>query len=173
MGVVGSAGSAGIPLREGVLGLMQQCRDDGVPMGIATTTSQSNVEALLLVHLGERSAEWFAVAVCGDEVQRKKPHSEVYLRALQVLGISQHEALAIEDSPAGVAVARSAGIPVMVTRSAYFADATMEGTIAVGLGLYDRRGWQPSLGGRDMGATSVGLADIRFWLGSAAAPTVT
>ncbi len=32
--------------------------------------------------------------------------------------------LAIEDSPAGVAAARAVGIPVIVTRSAYFADAT-------------------------------------------------
>ncbi len=45
VGGTGGTGSDGIPLRDGVLGLMQQCRDSGVHMGIATTTSKANVEA--------------------------------------------------------------------------------------------------------------------------------
>ena len=65
--------STGIPMREGVLNLMQQCRERGVRMGIATTTSRSNVDALLRMHLGPRWAEGFAVIVCGEDVQRKNP----------------------------------------------------------------------------------------------------
>jgi len=153
--------SAGIPLRDGVLALMQQCRERGVKMGIATTTSRSNVEALLRVHLGARWAEWFAVAVCGEDVQRKKPDPEVYLKALRTLGIGPLEAVAIEDAPGGVAAARAADIPVVVTRSAYFADAPIEGAIAVGPGLHDRRGWRPALAAGE--AHGVGLADIEAW----------
>ena len=85
----------GIPLRPGVLALMQQCRERGVRMGVATTTSRSNLDALLRVHLGERWAEQFAVTVCGEDVQRKKPDPEVYLAALRALDIGPLEAVAI------------------------------------------------------------------------------
>ncbi len=45
------------------------------------------------------------------------------------------QALAIEDSPQGVASARAAGIGVLLVRSAYFAGCTSEGAIAVCAGL--------------------------------------
>lgn len=168
-GGAGAAGSAGIPLRDGVLDLMQQCRDSGIHMGIATTTSKANVQALLRAHLGERWATWFAVLVCGEDVQRKKPDPEVYLNALQALGICPHEAVAIEDSLAGVAAARAAGIPVVVTRSAYFSDAVMDGVIAIGPGLHDRRGWQPVLREQSPFPGQVTLADIGLWMSHSAA----
>ncbi len=155
--------SAGIPLREGVLALMQQCRERGVRMGIATTTSRSNVDALLRVHLGERWAEWFAVSVCGEDVQRKKPDPEVYVQALRALGIGPLEAVAIEDAPGGVAAARAADIPVVVTRSAYFALAPIEGAVAVGPGLHTRHDWRPGLQVAAGEARGVDLDDIQGW----------
>lgn len=66
-------GGAGIPLRGGVLELMRECRCRGVRMAIATTTSRSNVAALLKRHIGDRWAGWFDAIVCGEDVQRKKP----------------------------------------------------------------------------------------------------
>ena len=155
--------SASIPLRDGVMALMQQCRDRGVRMGIATTTSRSNVEALLRVHLGSRWPEWFAVLVCGEDVSRKKPDPEVYVRALQELAIGPLEAVALEDSPGGVAAARAADIPVVVTRSVYFANAPIEGATAIGPGLHDRRGWRPGLRAGADDHEPVGLDDIEGW----------
>jgi HAD superfamily hydrolase (TIGR01509 family) len=155
--------SGGIPLREGVIGLMQQCRERGVRMGIATTTSRSNVDALLRFHLGERWAEAFAVLVCGEDVQHKKPDPEVYLRALQALALGPLQAVALEDSPGGVAAARGAGIPVVVTRSAYFASATIEGAVAIGPGLHTRHGWRPGLAAAPGDPRGVGLDDIAGW----------
>jgi HAD superfamily hydrolase (TIGR01509 family) len=76
-----------------------------VRIGIATTTSRANVEALLCVHLGEQWREGFATIVCGEDVQRK-PDPEVYLRALRALGVGALAAVAIEDSPGGVVAAR-------------------------------------------------------------------
>ena len=156
------AGGA-IALRGGVLALMRQCRERGVRMGIATTTSRSNVDALMRVHLGERWADWFAVTVCGEDVQRKKPDPEVYLNALRALAIGPLEAVAIEDAPGGLAAARAADIPVVITRSAYFLNAPIEGAVAVGPGLHDRRGWRPALRADDDDARGVGLDDIEAW----------
>jgi len=75
------------------------------------------------VHLSARWREWFSVVVCSEDVQRKKPDPEVYARAVAALGLSPHQVLAIEDSPDGTAAASAAGVPVIVARSAYFADA--------------------------------------------------
>jgi HAD superfamily hydrolase (TIGR01509 family) len=159
---------AGIPLRGGVLELMRECRECGVRMAIATTTSRSNLEALLRKHMGNGWAGWFGAVVCGEDVQRKKPDPEVFVKAMQALGVGPLQAVAIEDSPGGVAAARAADCPVVVTRSVYFAEAPIEGAIAVGPGLHTREGWRPALDARapahgQSQAQRVRLADIADW----------
>ncbi len=152
----------GIALRPGVAELMDECLQRGVRLGIVTTTSRVNVEALLSTHFGARWHERFAVVVCGEDVARKKPDPEVYRRALEALTIGPLEAVAVEDSPGGVAAARAADVPVIVTRSAYFPNDTVEGAIAIGPGFHTRRGWLPAL--PDDGSDApVGLDDIADW----------
>ena len=158
--------SARLPLREGVRELIEECRAGGVRMGIATT-SRVNVAALMQMHFGARWADWFAAIVCGEDVHRKKPDPEVYAQILHALNIGPLDAVAIEDSPGGVAAARAADIPVIVTRSAYFATASIDGAIAIGPGLHDRHGWRPALhagtGANAGEAALVRLGDIEHW----------
>jgi HAD superfamily hydrolase (TIGR01509 family) len=159
-------GGGGIALRGGVAELMGDCRERGVRMAIATTTSRANLDALLAFHLGPGWRDGFAAVVCGEDVQCKKPDPEVYLQVLARLGADPLRTAAIEDSPGGVAAAQAAGIPVLVTRSAYFEHATIEGAIAIGPGLHDRRGWRPATApdGHGAGALArVGLDDIEAW----------
>jgi beta-phosphoglucomutase-like phosphatase (HAD superfamily) len=126
-----------------VMELMQECRARGVRMAITTTTSRSNVDALLRAHLGADWAGGFAACVCGEDVTTKKPDPEVFTLALQRLELAPLNCLAIEDSPGGVAAARRADVPVVVTRSAYFETAPIEGAVAIGPGLGQRSGWRP------------------------------
>ncbi len=166
----------GIALREGVRELIDECHTRGVRQGIVTTTSRTNVEALLASHLGAAWATWFAVVVCGEDVRTKKPAPDAYVLALRVLGLPSKACVAIEDSPVGVAAARAAGVPVVVTRSVYFDRDAIEGAIAVGPGLHQRDGWHPAL---EVGTTAddaaaqhgshVTLDDIAAWHGSAMA----
>lgn len=152
----------GIALRPGVLELMEQCRTRGVRMAITTTTSKRNVDALLRSHLGASWTSWFAALVCGEDVARKKPDPEVYVQALRRLALGPLDTVALEDSPGGVAAARAADVPVVVTRSVYFAGASFEGAVAIGPGLDQRVGWRPAL----TGVTSsplVGLDDLIAW----------
>ena len=134
-----------IPLREGVRELMDDCRAAGVAMAIATTTSRSNVDALLGAHLGAAWRDWFACVLCGEDAPRKKPDPQVYALALERLGLAANEVLAIEDSPVGVQACVAAGVPVVVTRSVYFEHALFPGACAVGPGLGNRQGWSPAL----------------------------
>lgn len=156
------ARSHGIPLRPGVRKLMEQCRARGIRMAITTTTSKGNVDALLRTHLGTGWAGWFAALVCGEDVTRKKPDAEVYVKALQRLGLGPLDTVALEDSPSGVAAACAADVPVVVTRSAYFSRATFDGAIAIGPGLDQRAGWRPELPVA-ASTTFVGLDDLIAW----------
>lgn len=150
-----------LALRDGVLPLLDECRSRGVPTGIVTTTSRVNVEALLHAALGPDWERRFACVVCGEDVASKKPAPDAYLLALAQLGLAPLHAVAIEDSPGGVAAARAAGVPVVVTRSSYFADATIDDALAIGPGLDERHGWRPALA---RGEGGVRLADIEAWL---------
>ena len=157
---------AKLPLRPGVAALIAEAHAQGVGQAITTTTSRANVDALLGVHFGPRWRERFDSVVCGEDVQRKKPDPEVFRLALRTLGLGPLDAVALEDSPGGVAAARAAEVPVVVTLSAYFADATLEGAIAIGPGLHTRAGWRPALPGArgEVGETGpVTLDDLRAW----------
>lgn len=150
-----------IGLRPGVRELIDEALAAGLVLGIATTTSRVNVEALLGRHFGNGWARHFGAVVCGEDVAAKKPDPEVYARALDALRLGALQALAIEDSPGGVAAARAAEVPVVVTRSAYFPDDTVEGAIAIGPGLHDRLGWVPALPAGAAGR--VRLEDLQHW----------
>ena len=143
----GIVASGSITLREGVLPILHQCRERGVRLGIVTTTSTANVQALMAAHLGLPWRQWFDTVVCGEDTAQKKPHPEAYLRALAALQLAPNETLAIEDSPGGAAASHEAQIPFVVTRSAYFADDTIDGAVAVGPGLHQRAGWRPAARG--------------------------
>lgn len=108
-----------LSLRPGVLRLWNHLRAEGVRMGIATTTTEANVDSLLAPVLGADWRAWFACIVAGDAVPKKKPAPDVYLACLQRLGIAASEAVAIEDSQGGLGAARAAGIAVVVTPSSY------------------------------------------------------
>lgn len=154
---------AALPLRPGVAELMAECADAGLRMAIVTTTSRSNVEALMGVHLGAQWRRTFAAVICGEDVQHKKPDPEAYERALAELGLGPLDCVAIEDSPGGVSAARAADLPVVVPLSAYFAGSTIEGAIAIGPGLHTREGWRPGLRAYAGANEGVTLDDLRAW----------
>lgn len=72
----------------------------------------------------------FEVLATGDEVGAHKPDPEVYLLALDRLGVTPAAAIAVEDTPHGVAAARSAGMATVAIPNAYM-DAAMFGAADV------------------------------------------
>jgi HAD superfamily hydrolase (TIGR01509 family) len=155
--------SGALPLRPGVLELMNDCAREGLRMGVVTTTSRINVSTLLAPHLGADWESAFAVIVTAQEAPRKKPDPQAYTQALERLELAPASALAIEDSPAGVAAAQAAGVPVLVTRSVYFASRPVPGALAVGPSLGNRAGWQPPAAAGDAAPDRIDLAQIRRW----------
>jgi beta-phosphoglucomutase-like phosphatase (HAD superfamily) len=107
--------SGGVPLRIGVARLLQEAFDAGCLLGIATTTTAENVDALLTSNLGERGLDMFNVIACGDQVRDKKPAPDIYRLALNTLGVDADNAVAFEDSVNGLKSAMAAGLWTVVT----------------------------------------------------------
>ena len=119
----------GCPLRPGVEVLLTAALTRGQRLAIATTTSRSNINSLLAAALGKEWADSFAAIVAGDEVSNKKPAPDVYLEVLSRLNLPASECLSIEDSGIGLVAASRAGIPVLISRSAYFLDDDFSGAL--------------------------------------------
>jgi len=101
-----------VPMKPGLLELVDFLGARGIPMAVATSTPRPRVLPLLRkVGILER----LALVVCGDEVKNPKPDPEIYLKAVAGLGVASASCLVLEDSRAGIASAHAAGaIPVMV-----------------------------------------------------------
>jgi HAD superfamily hydrolase (TIGR01509 family) len=120
-----------ITLRPGVQALIDEARASGLRLAIATTTSRPNVEALAQAVWGKAADAVFDVIACGDEVAAKKPAPDIYVLALDRLGLPPGRALAFEDSRNGLLSARGAGLTVIVTPSAYTGDEDFTGALRV------------------------------------------
>jgi HAD superfamily hydrolase (TIGR01509 family) len=79
-----------------------------VRLAIVSGTWRENVDAVLSA---SGLAGSFELIVGKEDVAAVKPDPEAYLLALERLGLEPTEAVAIEDSPSGLAAARAAGIP--------------------------------------------------------------
>jgi HAD superfamily hydrolase (TIGR01509 family) len=89
-----------IPLRPGLVRLVQDANAAGVVVAIATTGSRPGVEAVLRQH------ETLPAMVCliaGNEAaERKKPEPDIYRWTLDRLGLEAADCIAIEDSIASL-----------------------------------------------------------------------
>ena len=108
-----------MPLRPGVRRLLNEARDAGLRLAIATTTSPENVSVLLRQCLDPHAEAWFDVIAAGDIVPAKKPAPDIYQVALQQLNLKPEECLAFEDSENGLKSSFQAGIATLVTVNDY------------------------------------------------------
>ncbi len=89
-------------VRDWLLGLPRE-------FGLAVVSSSPTVDVeptLLASGLHTR----LNAMICGDHVERLKPHPEPYLTALRRVGCRAEEAIVFEDSSSGLAAAQAAGI---------------------------------------------------------------
>lgn len=108
-----------IPLRPGVERLINEAREQGLRLAIATTTTPENVTALLTHTLGADSIDWFEVIAAGDIVQAKKPAPDIYIYTLEKMGLSANECIAFEDSANGIKSSHAADLITIVTINDY------------------------------------------------------
>lgn len=94
----------------GLLDFVEEARSKELPAALVTNAPQENTLVILEV-LGLDRA--FDPIVLSEEVGAGKPDPAPYAAALERLGLPATDTVAFEDSPAGLASAVAAGIPVV------------------------------------------------------------
>ncbi|MEN5427730.1 HAD family phosphatase [Stenotrophomonas pennii] len=100
----------GLPLRPGILELLELLKERGVPRAVATSTRQPRASRKLAA---SGLLDYFDAVVTSSDVQHPKPAPDIYLLAAQRLGIDPARCLALEDSPTGTRAALAAGMTVI------------------------------------------------------------
>jgi sugar-phosphatase len=103
----------------GVERSITMARDEGLALGLATSSTPILIEAVL-AKLG--MADVFAVSHSAVEEELGKPHPAVFLTTASLLGVEPAECVAIEDSAAGVRSARAAGMRVIAVPPSHLFD---------------------------------------------------
>ncbi|MDQ1519987.1 MAG: hypothetical protein QOI55_1060 [Actinomycetota bacterium] len=118
---------AGETLMPGVEQWLDDARAQGMGIAIASSSEIDWVGGHL-ARLGVRDR--FGHVSCRDEHVPGKPAPDVYLRACDALGVAPGDAVAVEDSPNGIAAAKAAGmwciaVPNAITAALDFSAADL------------------------------------------------
>ena len=100
----------GIPVKPGVLALLNWLHDQKIPCAVATNSSEKGAT----LSLGSANlTDWFEAIIGYDMVANPKPAPDVFLHAAECLGARPQNCLAFEDSVLGCKAARTAGMTVV------------------------------------------------------------
>ncbi|MCX7805440.1 MAG: HAD family phosphatase [Planctomycetota bacterium] len=121
----------------GVREYLREAKARGVPVAVVTS-SASRIAAAVLSKLLDAlgvpriaPGDFFATVVSGEDVAKRKPAPDIYLEAARRLRAEPPDCLAFEDSPAGVASAKAAGMRCVGVPSQYVPRAAMAGADAL------------------------------------------
>jgi beta-phosphoglucomutase family hydrolase len=110
----------GIEPLPGVVALLKELKENGIPCAIGTSTPRPNVECVLeLTGLGD----YFTDIAASEDVTRGKPDPEVFLKAAAKLGADPASCVVIEDAQVGIRAARAAGTKAVAVTTTHPAEA--------------------------------------------------
>ncbi|WAT17627.1 HAD-IA family hydrolase [Aurantiacibacter sp. MUD11] len=110
-----------LPVRPGVLRIVDEAMANGVRLGVCTTSNPKFIDAVLDLFGAERKAA-FEFVHAGDVVSKKKPDPEIYELATKSLGLDPKHCVVVEDSRNGLLASTGAGYPTLITTSTYTVD---------------------------------------------------
>lgn len=108
--LIGIYAEQGVRINPGGGELLEWAFRTGIPCLVVTSSERALARAALRAAGLEQR---LPMRVCREDTVRHKPHPEPYLLACMRLGLPAQRCQAIEDSPSGVAAARTAGCPVV------------------------------------------------------------
>jgi HAD superfamily hydrolase (TIGR01509 family) len=106
-------------LLPGVIDYLRAARQ----LGLKTAVASSSTRKWVMDHLNRFGiGGHFDAIVCREDVKRTKPYPDLYVTALQRLGVQTEEAIAFEDSSNGIHAAKAAGLFCVVVPNLLTAD---------------------------------------------------
>jgi HAD superfamily hydrolase (TIGR01509 family) len=111
-----------LQLRDGVRELLVQLSDRGLPCALVTSGDRWYIDTVF-----ERFdlTQFFSGMITVDDVSGHKPLPDPYLAGAKLLGVPPEMCLAVEDSTAGVASAKAAGMYCIAAPSEMTFDADL------------------------------------------------
>lgn len=95
-----------IDVKPGIFELLRFLEDKSIRKAVATSTSRNlTIERLTRLNL----IEHFDYILSGDEVEKRKPNPEIYLKVMNHFDVDSKDVLILEDSKVGVEAAYRAG----------------------------------------------------------------
>ncbi|MCR8659510.1 HAD family hydrolase [Paenibacillus endoradicis] len=94
-------------LRDGVMDYIHQAKQMNMKIALATSSNRKWIDDFFARF---DLYQYFDYICTSDDVTHVKPNPELYLRALSLLGVEGHEAIAFEDSHNGSIAAVAAGM---------------------------------------------------------------
>ncbi|MPV49243.1 HAD-IA family hydrolase [Pseudactinotalea sp. HY160] len=113
------AAAGKLPPRPGVHRIIAAAQDAGWTLAVASTSAEASVRAILEAAVGPERAARFDAVLAGDVVKAKKPAPDIYLLALERLGVDPADVLVVEDSRNGLLAATAAGLRCLLTVNGY------------------------------------------------------
>jgi putative hydrolase of the HAD superfamily len=101
----------GLSLRPGVESYLRSAKELGLKIGLASSSSREWIERYLTKY---GIYDFFDCLRTRDDVKNVKPDPELYLRAVECLGVKPEQAVAFEDSENGLKAAKGAGLHCIV-----------------------------------------------------------
>jgi HAD superfamily hydrolase (TIGR01509 family) len=96
-----------VPVKPGVVELLDFLRDRGLPLAIATSAGRATAER----NLGRAGLlNRFVTLATRDDVEHPKPAPDLYREAARRLGAAPERCVAFEDSSIGIIAAHAAGM---------------------------------------------------------------
>lgn len=109
---------------DGVIDFLARCKRLGLKTAVATSADRTKME-INLREMGFTEKD-FNVCVNGLEVERKKPHPDIFLFAAQKLGIDPQNCLVVEDAVTGIRAAKAAGCKALGLMTSFSAEQLAE-----------------------------------------------
>ena len=106
--------SGAVPPRPGIARIVGEALAASWPVAVASTSAEPSVVATLNRAVGADLARQVKV-FAGDIVPKKKPAPDIYLVALDWLGLPADRVVVIEDSRNGLVAATGAGLATVIT----------------------------------------------------------
>lgn len=108
----------------GVFDFMEKCRNLGFKMAIASSADEIKV-MINLEEIGLQPALFDAI-INGQQVERKKPFPDIFIKAAGEIKLRPEQCLVVEDAVSGVKAAKDAGCRCLALTTSFDEDQLKE-----------------------------------------------
>ena len=100
----------------GTMDFIKSLEKRGLSMAIATAAPPENVDFIID---GLKIRQFFKTILHADDVSKGKPDPEIFIKAIDALGLQPGECVIFEDSPTGAKAAAASGCSVVIVTTTH------------------------------------------------------